>query len=92
MHYRRLGDAGVKVSAISFGGWINYGENKVAADEAKRVVIRAYESGINYFDLADVYGRGEAEKQMGGVLQQFSRHTLVIATKVFWPMSRFRVE
>ena len=87
MQYRRLGDAGMKVSVISLGGWINYGEGKVQSDEARQIVIRAYEHGINYFDLADIYGRGEAEKQMGSILKQFPRHTLVIATKVFWPMS-----
>lgn len=87
MQYRRLGSAGMKVSALSFGGWINYGEGKVAEDEARRVVEYAYANGVNYFDLADVYGRGEAEKQMGAVLKQFPRHTLVIATKVFWSMS-----
>ena len=73
MNYRRLGDAGLKVSMIALGGWINYGEGKVPADEAKRVVERAYESGINFFDLADIYGKGEAEKQMGEVLRQFPR-------------------
>jgi voltage-dependent potassium channel beta subunit len=87
MQYRRLGDAGMKVSVIAMGGWINYGEGKVEREEAERIVVRAYELGINYFDLADVYGRGEAEKQMGATLRQFPRHTLVIATKVFWPMS-----
>jgi voltage-dependent potassium channel beta subunit len=87
MQYRRLGNAGMKVSTISLGGWINYGEGKVAADAARNVVVRAYELGINFFDLADVYGRGEAEKQMGAVLGMFPRHTLVISSKVFWPMS-----
>lgn len=87
MKYRRLGDAGLKVSAIALGGWINYGEGKVAADTARRVVERAYERGINFFDLADIYGKGEAEREMGQVLRQFPRHTLVISTKVFWPMS-----
>lgn len=87
MQYRQLGSAGMKVSAIAFGGWINYGEGKVAQEEAERAVIRAYERGINYFDLADIYGKGEAEKQMGATLRQFPRHTLVIASKVFWPMS-----
>ena len=87
MQYRRLGAAGMKVSALSLGGWINYGEGKVAEDEAQRVVEFAYEHGVNYFDLADVYGRGKAEEQMGAVLKQFPRHTLVIATKVFWAMS-----
>jgi voltage-dependent potassium channel beta subunit len=87
MQYRRLGNAGMKVSSISLGGWINFGENKVEHDIAQRVVETAYEQGINFFDLADIYGRGEAEKQMGAVLKQYPRHTLVISSKVFWPMS-----
>lgn len=87
MRYRRLGNAGMKVSAVALGGWINYGEGKMAGDEARRVVQRAYEQGINYYDLADVYGKGAAESEMGALLKQFPRHTLVIASKVFWPMS-----
>jgi voltage-dependent potassium channel beta subunit len=87
MRYRRLGDAGVKVSAVALGGWINFGEGKTPADAARAVVARAYERGVNFFDLADIYGKGEAEKQMGEVLRDFPRHTLVISSKVFWPMS-----
>ncbi|MCS6836796.1 MAG: aldo/keto reductase family protein [Anaerolineae bacterium] len=87
MQYRRLGDAGMRVSAVSFGGWINWGEGKLAEDEARRIVLRAYELGVNFFDLADIYGRGKAEEQMGQTLRQFPRHTLVISTKVYWPMS-----
>jgi len=87
MKYRRLGDAGMKVSAVSFGGWINFGEGKVAVETAREIVEAAYEQGINFFDLADIYGKGEAEKQMGAVLKQFPRHTLVISSKVYWPMS-----
>jgi voltage-dependent potassium channel beta subunit len=87
MQYRNLGNAGMKVSAVSFGGWINYGEGKVAEDIAHESVVKAYELGINFFDLADVYGRGRAEEQMGKTLAQFPRHTLVISTKVYWPMS-----
>jgi voltage-dependent potassium channel beta subunit len=87
MQYRNLGNAGMKVSVVSLGGWINYGEGKVAEEEARRVVERAYELGVNFFDLADVYGRGKAETQMGEVLKQYPRHTLVISTKVYWPMS-----
>lgn len=87
MKYNRLGSAGMKISAVSIGGWINYGEGKVAEDHARAVVETAYESGINFFDLADIYGRGEAEKQMGSILKQYPRHQLVISTKVFWPMS-----
>lgn len=87
MQYRRLGSAGMKVSAIALGGWINYGEGKVEQETARRVVEKAYEQGVNFFDLADAYGKGEAEKQMGEVLRQYPRHTLVISTKLYWPMS-----
>jgi voltage-dependent potassium channel beta subunit len=87
MEYRRLGNAGMKVSKIALGGWINFGEDKVAADQARQVVVAAYEQGINFFDLADIYGKGDAERQMGRTLSQFPRHTLVISTKVYWPMS-----
>src|SRR5258707_3568767 len=87
MEYRRLGQAGMKVSAISLGGWINYGEGKVPTGDAEKVILKDYELGINFFDIGDIYGRGEAEKQMGAVLKQFPRHRLVISSKVFWPMS-----
>lgn len=87
MKYRNLGNSGTMVSAISFGGWINYGEGKVAEDTAARSVERAYELGVNFFDLADIYGRGRAESQMGETLKQYDRHTLVVSTKVYWPMS-----
>jgi voltage-dependent potassium channel beta subunit len=87
MQYRRLGHSGLKVSSIALGGWINYGEGKVDEGAARRVIERAYELGVNYYDLADVYGQGAAESQMGAVLKRLPRHTLVIASKVFWPMS-----
>jgi len=87
MQYRRLGNAGMKVSAVSLGGWINYGEGKVARETAREVVVKAYEEGINFFDLADIYGNGGAEEQMGDILREFPRHTLVVSTKAFWPMS-----
>lgn len=87
MQYRRLGNSGMKVSSISLGGWINYGEGKVARDTARQVVEKAYDEGINFFDLADIYGNGGAEEQMGTILREFPRHTLVVSTKLFWPMS-----
>jgi voltage-dependent potassium channel beta subunit len=77
----------MKVSAVSLGGWINFGEGKVQQDAARAIVETAYGSGINFFDLADIYGKGGAEEQMGRILSQYDRHTLVISTKVFWPMS-----
>ena len=87
MQYRRLGNAGLKVSAVSLGGWINFGEQKMGNDTAEAIIKTAYEAGVNFYDLADIYARGAAETQMGRVLKQYPRHTLVISSKVFWEMS-----
>lgn len=87
MQYRRLGDAGMKVSSVSLGGWINFGKNKAEQELAKSIIKTAYDSGINFFDIADVYEKGDAETQMGKILADYARHTLVVSTKVFWPMS-----
>jgi voltage-dependent potassium channel beta subunit len=87
MEYRRLGQAGIKVSAIGLGGWTTFGESIKDAALAKEIITAAYEQGVNFFDIADAYARGEAERLMGSVLAQFPRHTLVISSKLFWPMS-----
>ncbi|MBI1949159.1 MAG: aldo/keto reductase family protein [Deltaproteobacteria bacterium] len=87
MPYRRLGEAGIKVSALSLGGWTTFGSS-VADQAAVASILRAaFEAGVTFFDIADVYARGEAERVMGAVLRQFPRHELVISSKVFWPMS-----
>lgn len=86
MTYRRLGESGLRVSALALGGWINF-EEKIPEDEARAIVTTAYDRGVNFFDLADVYGHGKAEAWMGGMLSDFPRHTLVLSSKVFWPMS-----
>jgi voltage-dependent potassium channel beta subunit len=87
MNYRRLGNSGLKVSVLSLGGWTTFGESLQDKALAKSIITHAYEAGINFFDIADVYARGESERMMGEVLKQFPRHTLVISSKLFWPMS-----
>jgi len=87
MQYRRLGNAGLKVSVLGLGGWLSFGDSVKEADLARQIIVTAYENGVNFFDIADVYAGGEAERLMGGVLREFPRHTLVISSKVFWPMS-----
>jgi voltage-dependent potassium channel beta subunit len=85
MKYRRLGQTGLKVSEISLGSWLTYGgyvENKPAIN----TIHRAYDLGINFFDTANVYMRGEAEKVVGHALKDYPRESFVLATKVFWPM------
>jgi len=87
MSYRSLGRCGTKVSVFSLGGWTTFG-GSVTDDKTVRTIIHAaFEAGINFFDIADQYAYGEAERVMGKVLRDFPRHELVISTKVFWPMS-----
>lgn len=85
MLYRRLGNTGLKVSEISLGSWLTYG-NGVEDDTAIRTIDQAYALGINFFDTANAYNRGEAEKVVGKALKKFDRSSYVLATKVFFPM------
>ncbi len=87
MPYRRLGQAGIKVSALSLGGWTTFGGSIADGDVAARILRTAFDAGVNFFDIADVYAKGEAEKQMGAVLRHLPRHELIISSKVYWPMS-----
>ncbi|GAB4528318.1 MAG: aldo/keto reductase family protein [Anaerolineae bacterium] len=87
MEYRRLGSAGMRVSAISLGAWLTYGSSDVETETAKQCLRTAIEHGINFIDVADIYARGEAEKVVGQVLKDYERSDLVISTKAFWPMS-----
>ena len=87
MEYRRVGNSGLRVSELGLGGWLTFGGTVKDQEIVREIIERAYESGINFFDIADIYARGEAERMMGEVLQQYPRHTLVISSKVFWPMS-----
>lgn len=85
MKYRKLGRSGLKVSAISLGSWLTYG-GYVEKENAVNSIHKAYELGINFFDTANVYERGEAEKVVGEALKAYPRDSYVLATKVFWPM------
>ncbi len=84
MHYRRLGQSGIKVSEISYGAWVTFG-NQLSQQEATDLVHAAYDRGINFFDNADVYARGQAEIIMGKAIQGLPREGLVLSSKVFWP-------
>ncbi len=85
MEYRQLGKHGVWVSELCLGSWLTYG---AAKDEsvARECIEQAYDKGINFFDTANVYARGEAEKVVGQVLRQYARESYVLATKVYFPM------
>ncbi len=85
MEYRNLGRSGLKVSALSLGAWVTYG-GQVGEDVAYECMKAAYDAGVNFFDNAEVYAQGNAEKVMGAVIKKASwkRSDLVISTKIFW--------
>jgi voltage-dependent potassium channel beta subunit len=87
MTYRPLGRCGTKVSTFSLGGWTTFGGSITDETLTRSIVRTAFDAGVNFFDLADVYARGECEKLMGRVLRGLPRDRLVVSTKVFWPMS-----
>lgn len=87
MHYRRLGRSGLKVSEISLGSWVTFG-NQMDEKKASSLMHAAFEQGINYFDNADVYADGLAETIMGKAIKDLPRTELVISSKVFWPTGK----
>jgi voltage-dependent potassium channel beta subunit len=87
MQYRRLGQAGIKLSAVGLGGWTTFGESVQDQAVAREIILAAYEAGVNFFDIADAYAAGASEVMMGKVLRELPRHTLVISSKLYWPMS-----
>jgi len=84
--YRRLGTSDLDVSEVSLGSWLTFG-TAVEAERATACVRRAFEVGINFFDTANVYGRGAAESFLGQALSGNDRSSYVLATKAFFPLS-----
>lgn len=87
MEYRKLGNSGLKVSAVSLGAWLTFGSDVVQEQTSMDCIRRAIESGVNFIDVADMYSLGRAEEVVGKVAKDYKRSDLVISTKAFWPMS-----
>jgi voltage-dependent potassium channel beta subunit len=85
MPYRRLGQTGLQVSALSFGAWVTFG-NQIGDDTARELMRTAYDGGINFFDNAEGYAEGRAELVMGRILQEsgWPRASFVVSSKVFF--------
>lgn len=83
MKYKNLGKAGIKISELSFGSWITFG-NSLDVVKVKQCLQKAFDLGINFFDNAEGYGRGDAELLMGEAIKSFRREDLVVSTKIFW--------
>jgi aryl-alcohol dehydrogenase-like predicted oxidoreductase len=86
MKYRKLGSSDLLVSEIAFGSWLTF-SSAARKDSAVACVRRALEHGVTLFDTANVYGRGEAERVLGEALSGIKRDSVVLATKLFFPMS-----
>ncbi|MFJ6949088.1 aldo/keto reductase family protein [Streptomyces wuyuanensis] len=86
MRYRTLGSSDLEISEISLGSWLTY-SGGVAADTARACTEAAFDAGINFFDTANVYGRGAAETAWGEILSAHPRDSYVLATKVWGRMS-----
>ncbi|MBK9704084.1 MAG: aldo/keto reductase [Betaproteobacteria bacterium] len=85
MNYRRLGHSGLKVSELSLGSWVTYG-NQMGADVARECMAAAYDAGVNFFDNAEVYAKGESEIIMGEALKRLGwrRSSFLVSTKLYW--------
>lgn len=85
MQYRRLGNSGLKLSALSLGSWVTFGK-QVDTRDARELLKTAYDAGINFFDNAEGYEAGESEKIMGQAIAdlQLPRDTFAVSSKVFW--------
>ncbi len=85
MQYRQLGRSGLRVSAIGLGSWLTYGRS-VGDETARACLSRAYDLGVNFFDTADVYAGGDAERTLGRWLADVPRASVVVGTKVYFPV------
>jgi voltage-dependent potassium channel beta subunit len=88
MKYRNVGNSGLKVSEIALGSWMTDLQGSEKAAIAEETVRLAYDEGINFFDCADAYSGGEAEKFLGRVLKDYARSSYVVSSKVYFPTGR----
>jgi len=89
MHYRRLGSSGLQVSALSFGAWVTFG-SQIGRGTARELIATAWDHGINFFDNAESYAKGEAETVMGDVIAdlRLPRDGYCVSSKVFFGSAR----
>lgn len=85
MEYRRLGKSGLQVSTLSFGSWITFGK-QIENNTADELLSLAYESGINFFDNAEIYAAGRSEIVMGNILKKkdWARSSYCLSSKVYF--------
>ena len=83
MKYRKLGNSGIKVSEIGFGTWtlgLDWWGKKLEEDESIKMLKHAYDLGINFFETADMYGKGKSEKILSKAFKDM-RNDVIYSTK-----------
>ena len=85
MQYRRLGSSGLQLSALSFGAWMTFG-SQIGRGTARELIAAAWDHGINFFDNAEGYANGEAERVMGDVIAdlRLPRDGFAVSSKVMF--------
>ncbi len=85
MEYRRMGKSGLKLSALSLGSWLTFGK-QISDDTAKELMAIAYDHGVNFFDNAEIYAKGESERVMGRILKELAwpRDSYCVSSKAFF--------
>ena len=73
MNYRNVGKSGLKISEIALGSWMTDLKGTDQEEVARETVKLAYESGVNFFDCADAYSGGAAERFLGEALKDYPR-------------------
>jgi len=89
MEYRRLGQAGIKVSVLSFGSWVTF-HNQLGHQTALECMQAAWDAGVNFFDNAEIYANGASEKIMGDVARELGwpRESYLLSTKLYWGLRK----
>lgn len=85
MQYRRLGSSGLQLSALSFGAWVTFGA-QIGRSAARELIATAWDNGVNFFDNAEGYANGEAERVMGDVIAdlRLPRDGYCVSSKVMF--------
>jgi len=85
MEYNNLGKSGLKVSRLSLGSWLTFGKF-IEDGIAEKLMHYAYNEGVNFFDNAEIYARGQSELVMGKILKKsnWSRDSFIVSSKVFF--------
>lgn len=85
MEYRKFGNTGIQISALSLGSWLTFGK-QINNSLAEELMIKAYDNGINFFDNAETYARGKSEEVMGNILHslKWSRSSFMVSSKVYF--------